>query len=118
MLKACGWEARGLQMIECPAARALDLQLGEAGRSQLAAAMATAYFKHVHKPSDFGRLPPLAREQRALAGLQVGSANRRPAQVLEHLGRSPSFFFSGAFGSAGLRASRCQSESLAAARYD
>jgi len=50
-------EARGLQMIECPAARALDLQFNEAARGgEFAGAMATTYFLHVYKPSDSGRL--------------------------------------------------------------
>ena len=58
MLTAFWQEARGLQVIECPAARALDLQFGKAaGSGKFTAAMTTTYFKHDYKPSDFGRLP-------------------------------------------------------------
>jgi len=70
-------EARGLQVIECPAARALDLQFGEAaGSGKFTGAMTTTYFKHVGKPLASDRLPSLARELEALVGLQVLSANR------------------------------------------
>ncbi len=50
-------EALGLQMIKCPAARALDLQFNKAARGgEFAAAMTTTYFLHVYKPSSSGRL--------------------------------------------------------------
>ncbi|OCR25309.1 hypothetical protein AFK24_09575 [Pseudomonas syringae] len=58
MLLAFWKEALGLQVIKCPAARALDLQFHITARGgKFAAAMTTTYFLHVYKPSDSGRLP-------------------------------------------------------------
>ena len=45
---------------------------------------------HVCKPGTSGRLLLLAREQRALVGLQATTAGQQTAQVLEHLRGLPS----------------------------
>jgi len=48
MLTAFWQEARGLQVVQCPAARALDLYFNEAARGgKFAAAMAAADVLHV-----------------------------------------------------------------------
>lgn len=58
MLMAFWREARGLQVVKRPTARALDLQFGEAaGRSEFTGALATAYFNHLGKPLASDRLP-------------------------------------------------------------